>query len=246
MTLSADQVDVCVAVEGPNAKELAATFASSLLRTSDISGYLFHIVNKNEDTAATDNLVSRLHVGGASALCRRKDPEPEHVRRNTALDVAATYDWMCRNCGDRSWVLLTHLDLLFEGDLFLWMRDRVDADDVAMVGEHCPAVLIRRDVYAQCFSGWNSMAALKVVPIPASPEMLRLRYQYDPRAASGQYVQGFDNGELLELEVWTRGYRVVPFPNPGQAPHAQHRRGGSGLHGEQVNREIRQWALGHR
>ncbi len=192
-------LDFCVSVQGPMAKDLMRLFLGSLVRHCRTDGVKFHFVCRNGNSWTADN-----------PYLKELDWNVRYLSFAHTQDVNYCADWMLKNCGTEKWACLSHFDMWFKKDWLTYAREHT-ADDVALVGVHCPIMLINRDAYAQSVVKFNTMDGFCAVPLTDSSRDWKLRHRLDPRSAGGLPVRGFDTGELLELEMRSRGWKVHPL-----------------------------------
>ena len=135
-------IDFCIALSGVCVEPLWLLTWTTIKDKFDLSGVEFHIVNKDVNT----NLVQRVVKDCNAKLYQLPYQNHDHTRLNLN-DVVETCDYMVRNCGANKWVCLSHFDIRFKSD---WLSEarRLAHDDVAMVGHHCPIMLLNREAYA--------------------------------------------------------------------------------------------------
>lgn len=142
-------IDFCVALNGQNVDVLTHILFKSLSDHCNTKDLNFHIVD-NGITEPRENLKKI----PKDALWHTIDPKwkpsrplEEYYSESilTPWDVAG---WMVNNCGTSKWCMLSHIDLVFNGDVLSWFRNRM-ADRVGIVGTHCPIMLVNREAYKE-------------------------------------------------------------------------------------------------
>jgi hypothetical protein len=61
---------------------------------------------------------------------------------------------MVANCGTAKWCVISHVDVVFYADTLTWMRRHM-ADNVGIVGTHCPIMGVNRLAYQNRGIGFN-------------------------------------------------------------------------------------------
>lgn len=209
-------IDFCVALSGPIVDVFWPLFWGSLQRHNNLNGVTFHLINKDVGTEVmhviTDSMkgvdwyVYNLpYLGG-----KRNRPQAELVRMSRASrdDVGYTCDYMTKNCGDKKWLCISHFDMWFKRDWLDCARNLI-ADEVGMIGHHCPIMLLNREAYKETMVGFHTMSHFVGVPHRDGGKY-EIRHVHDPRTSNegSLSIHGFDTGELLELELRSIGWKV--------------------------------------
>ncbi len=120
-------------------------FWTSLSRHLDIGDVEFHLVNK--DVSESD-MIKVLAI---------MSPGVKYKVHNLPFiggsygdikydDVAYTCDYMVMSCGSAEWLCISHFDIFFKWD-WLTRAKMMIKSKVAMIGHHCPIMLLRREAY---------------------------------------------------------------------------------------------------
>lgn len=200
-------IDWILPLDGTIIDVFAPLLFKSLLRHSDVSDINFHLIDKGQPQVVMeqiDQLLERKTV-------HRWGQTPDVMN---ATDVARTCEWGVENCGSEKWCIISHMDIMFKGDWIGAARSKM-RDDYGMLGEHCPIMALNRDAYKRNGRyGFTDVAQFFAVPIneSGSGTDCKLRFKGDPRITEQSVaIRGFDNGELLELELRTGGWHCDPM-----------------------------------
>jgi hypothetical protein len=211
-------VDWCVPLNGPNVDVLARLFFGSFLRLCDVRGVTFHIIDRGIDPA---------HMEQVRWLLRDQEvvfynlPVPPDV-----MDVVYCANWCLEHCGERKWCILSHFDILFHRDYLMNLRNRL-SEEVGQLGQHGSGIiLLNRQAFRESVFKFFSMAPFYLVDNQWPAGRWKLRFKEDRRIGGNCFeLHGFDVGELLELELRVKGWRVEPLEEEYNT-HFEHLRGG--------------------
>lgn len=195
-------VDFCVALGGPLAIDLSRVCFESLVRTcADFQRVRFHLVNLDLESEVFSEICRM--VPGCKIY--RRPPVPSGSVQ-MGDDTEWTCEWMARNCGTEQFVVLCHFDLFFFGDFLNRMRSMVTVN-TGMLGQHCPMMLLNREAMTESRVRFaTGRGHFYATPHPDHPNQFFLYHESDPRADLSAPHTGFDQGELLELELRSRGW----------------------------------------
>ena len=228
---SAMKIDWCISFDGERAKEFGFKFFNSLKQYSSLTDVTFHIVDRTYSVKEIipEELLAITSFYKIPTFLELHGPDELDVAEYVLHDVALTCDWMIENCGTSEWVIISHFDIEFTGDVLSWFREAV-GDKVGMIGEHLPIMMVRRKAYRQCWMKFNSFSYFFYVPINDGSNEGKIRYVSDIRCTDKSMpVRGFDNGEMLEINMQTRGWKFIPLDDKVKAQMV-HFNGGSGWH----------------
>ncbi len=195
-------IDFCVSVQGPMQRDLMRLFLGSLVKHCRTDGVKFHFVNREADKWSADKTYLReidYTIYDLPIECS-----------DMGSDVSYCANWMVNRIGVNRWVCISHFDMWFKKDWLTYARSHI-ADDVALIGVHCPIMLVNRKAYARSVVKFNMFSGYYAVPINDGSGHYKVRHELDPRAKGGSPVRGFDNGEMLELEMRSKGWKVLPL-----------------------------------
>ena len=139
-----EPIDFCVALSGPNVGVLYKLFWVTLSRHCNLSATTFHIINKDVPSSVMDVVVG-LMQGYTTKVYKLPRVVDASLDFN-GYDVDYTCDFMMRSCGICNWACISHFDMWFKKDWLTFARQRI-ADDVAVIGNHCPIMLVNRAAY---------------------------------------------------------------------------------------------------
>lgn len=227
-------LDFCVALCGPSVSFLWKLFWGTLNKQSNLEGITFHLLNKD----VTDNVMcdvirlmgNRGHTPIVYNIQHTYNPTKtdEDYRFR---DISETCDYMMGNCGVNKWVCISHFDMWFKMDWVTTARDLIN-DKVGIIGNHCPIMLVNREAYKKSVLKFGAISGFFAVPINDGSGQYKLRYKGDHRSFGGFPIRGFDIGELLELELRSKGWIVEPLNTFNEeSEHLWfHHIGGGGTH----------------
>lgn len=203
-------VDFCVIVGGPNAVDLCRMFFWSLNEvTSTFGNVNFYLINRDLDSESFSQICDM--VPGCKRW--RRSPLPEGYVRGEQDRLVKDTEWSCswavENCGTNKFVVLSHFDVFFVADWLNYLRSQI-TDQVGILGQHCPFMLLNREAYAQSRFKFAYAGPFSVVPLKDHPDQCRM-YLYNDERAEGSMRIGFDTGELLELELRYLGWECRPL-----------------------------------
>ncbi len=246
------EIDLCVAMQGPNVDLLSCIFLKSLLRTVELDGPVqkvtLYVVNNgipDDHVPGIENILNKAGVRWQMHDSRGKFTlttawNNVDVTHHAGANTAAVCEWMLENCGTAEWCLISHFDILWQTDLLKNMAQRITPQH-GMFGKHDPMMLVRRAAYRQIRVPLRNVADYYAVPYG---NRYRIFHGSDRRRILREdsiYVGGFDVAELFEVMLpaygWVHEALEEEFP-----AGVYHFRSGSGYHGDTVNRDIRQRA----
>lgn len=197
-------IDFCVILYGVNALQLCRVFFWSLFRTlSTLEGITFHLFNNGVGEAEFERVCDLI-----PADCRRYNLYRE-------VGLLELLNWEMKYCGTEKYVVMSHFDMFFAKDWTNRLRSQI-TPKTGQLGSHCPYLLLNREAFNQCFYKFRSIGPFKVVPDGPNVDTY---VTSDPRGANG-LNQGFDCGDILELELRTNGWEVDPKRGPGLGDEA--------------------------
>lgn len=213
-------VDFCVVFGGKNAELLARMFFYSLNHvTSTFKGVNFHFVNRDLNTDEFNricSIVSNYKIYNRSPIpscmikkwSKRKFTIPQD---QMILDTEWSCQFVSEYCGTEKFFILSHFDIFFIGDFINYLRSKV-TDNTGMLGQHCPFMLVNRDALRKShFKFRGESQPFFIQPLENEPKQFHLYYKGDKRIKENALQTGFDNGELLELEMNVIGYDTDPL-----------------------------------
>ena len=145
-------LDFCITLSGPIVGQLWKLFWASLRHYSDLTDCVFYLVNKDIPADTVREAVESMQDYSVTVY----DLPYERGKNFPSFngdDVAYTCDFMMRECGTCKWACISHFDMWFNSDWLGYARSLVD-DDVAIIGNHCPIMLINREAYSQTKVGF--------------------------------------------------------------------------------------------
>ncbi len=159
-----EPIDFCVALSGPNVGVLWKIFWTTLTRNCNIYNVRFHLINKDVPGNIIDDITTSMGIVEVSVynlpLLVSNCPE------FNGIDVDYTCDFIMNKCGVYKWACISHFDLWFKKDWLTYARGLI-ANDVAIVGNHCPIMLLNREAYKQslvkfaCVNGLDTAQGLQ-------------------------------------------------------------------------------------
>jgi hypothetical protein len=245
-------IDLCVAINGKNLDVQLPMFFESFYRVVNQAHLIVHVVDKGIGEKERDylNRLRDIH-GDKFIIYDLKEPYVEiHTPRCTPVswcggDTAYTCKWMMENCGTNDWVIMSHFDIMFKGDIINVMAQHI-ADDVGMIGQHSQGIVfINRIAYGQTFVEFWPMSGCFAVPF-GSPGVFKVRHERDPRCFEKTFrVEQFDVAELLEINIQARGWKFVAIEPSVCRDHRDHIVCGSGYNNnQQVENDQRNRVIG--
>lgn len=200
-------VDFCVVLGGPNAVMLSQLCFESFSRTcTTTQGVEVHLVNRD---LTYDEFYS-IYKLFPSHWGYDRPPVPGSDK-SMGKDTEWTCEWVSQNCGTKKFFVLCHFDLFFVGDFLNFLRAKV-TNRTGMLGQHCPFMLLNREALAQSrLRFWASPKDFYVVPHQDEKDQCFLYCEGDRRIPPGAMRTGFDQGELLELELRALGWECDPL-----------------------------------
>lgn len=251
------EIDFCVAMQGPNVDVLSRIFFKSMRGCISFSDGV-----KTLNLHVVDNGIPESHLNGVKSLLklfpegrvflhdvRHKNwklmrPGNRDVSKHAAPNTAAVCEWMLDNCGMSQWCIISHFDIMWKLDMVQNMAGRL-TPHVGMLGKHDPMMLVNREAWRNCRTPLSDFADFFAVP---GKDRWRVHHRFDRRAQAAIQngvainVGGFDVAELLELTFAGHGWVCESLDEEFDA-HLYHFRSGSGYHGDAVNRYIRATAM---
>jgi hypothetical protein len=231
-------IDFCVVINGINLDVLVPLFFTSFFARVNTTDLNIHVILKDVPQNVKDYIQSLkgasavpFHIYEIGMLSEEVNPNREEVVW-MAGDAALTCQWIMKNCGTAEWVVISHFDIMMRADLISVFRQEM-THDMGMLGQHCHGmVAIRRVAYNQCFVGFQSITNFFAVRQPSG--IYKLLQGGDERCTDTSIrIEGFDVGELLELNMRARYWRVIPFTFGFYTEYLYHIGAGSGYHGSQ-------------
>jgi hypothetical protein len=206
------KVDLCVALNGPNVDVMLPFWMHTLSQHTDLSKLHIHLVHKNcaEPVVEWLNSIRRegVSIYGLQQTFKEADALHFDPFDQAAFDCSGTVLWMAKNCGASEWCFISHFDIVWHRDLVGRYIDSI-ADGVGQIGEHSHGlVCYRRSAIKQCSVGFNNFSGFCVVKDHRGD--WKLRHDLDPRRTD-QFIRisGWDVGELMELNLQGKGWRVL-------------------------------------
>ncbi len=187
-------IDFCVSFIGENSGLLARLFFGTLKRHCNIDNLSLHLVCKQvssdvwaEVVESATRLSIPTHTYELDTGWRPYDGGVGEFYSNCSdfeqayNDAADTAVWCVDNCGVADWCILSHFDVVWRDDIVTWLRTNQEKYQVAMVGSHCPIMLLNRvayrsvgvpfDVVGHDDVGVRLASALRAVLFPPQPDM---------------------------------------------------------------------------
>lgn len=206
-----EPIDFCITLSSPSVEFMWRLYWGSLRRCCNLEGVRFHIINKDVDKVTLDRVIWSLRVVQSATIYDLPYLHYKNEPERNSEDVAYTCDYLMHNCGYQQWVCISHFDMWFkkEKDWLTFAREQI-ANDVAIIGNHCPIMLINREAYA-----WSN---------------LKFFTSSHPRG---------DTGMALQREMVNLGWKVLSYPefndpkdekDPNGAHSYFHHIGGGGTH----------------
>ncbi len=208
-------IDLCIALNGPLVDVLLPITMSTLLAHNDLSDVTLHFVNKDCAPAVVD-YVSKLK--GVADVIVYQMPEPpaaaflnfhdRHTPEEMTVirDVAWTCQWMLENCGHQDWAFISHFDIQFKGPLLHYYRGIIEKD-IGQIGAHNTGLVgYRRKAVQNSDVGFHVLDDCYLV---REDGRWKIRHARDPRCCDLLPVHGWDVGELLELGLQYKHWRVI-------------------------------------
>jgi hypothetical protein len=228
-----DPIDVCIPLLGPRAAVQLGDCVHTMYERCRMEDVTLHLVVK-EERQDLERMVNGIASAKGARVHRLMERIGElhgtrsQVVTNWVSDTAGTCQWCYDHCGDAPWFMLVHNDTVFNGDLFGLIRKYMTSE-VGQVGQHSKGVVCyRRRAVAQCNVGWRSIAGFHVVKEHGNN---KLRHGGDPRCTEQVLsILGFDIGEMLELNLCSKGWGLVPLSDKEWKDNLWHRMGGSDYH----------------
>lgn len=235
--MTSSRADFCVAVEGPNLDVLLPVFFESFAKVVGTSRLDCHLILK--DLSLRDLKIFQDPAPPGTEIITQWSVHtyPCTRGRTVAEDTATTADWMVGSCGTNPYVFLSHFDLWFKEDIVSTMLNLMDKD-VGQIGTHCPLMLLNREAYKRCCMRFESFDNFYACPTSDGTNRVKLRHRDDPRRHGGNRVDGFDVGELLELNLQALDYLFFPLKAEIERSTV-HFHAGSGYRDERHNQGIR-------
>lgn len=192
-----EPIDLCIALNGPLVDVLLPVCYQCLINYERLDNVAIHFVSKDCTEAVHDYCRAR---GNLHFM-----PDP---KTNMVADVAATCQWMIDHCGDKEWCFIMHFDVFFKTPWLTYMRSKI-AHDVGQIGCHGHGMVgYRRSAINICQTTLDCVT--NIYGVHDRDGHVRPRHQYDPRCTDTSLrLWGWDVGELLELVMWNRAFRVL-------------------------------------
>lgn len=245
--MSDEAFDACIAVSGRNADLLLPLCIETMRRHTNMGRIKLHLIDKIK-VGPVSQYIDKFGESGGAIVHKMPDVPPEFEgceNRETngfEHDTSETCKWMVENSGSEDFMFILHFDIIFHGDILNHYIGRIDSA-TGQVGEHSSGIVgYRRSALKQCHVGFRSMSQFKVCEDWTGAKKLRALddNRNEPQVC---LLNVFDIGELLELNLKYRYWKVV-------APRANefdnlftHSRSGSGYMGPGVDSIIRQNAI---
>ncbi len=197
-------IDFCVIINGVNALQLCRVYFWSLFKTlSTAKGITFHLFNnyipEDEFEHICELVPAKVHK-----YCLYRD-----------VPLLKALEWVITNCGTNKFIAMSHFDVFFAKDYTNYLRAQI-TPKTGQLGSHCPFIILNRDAFEQSIMKFRLIGPFKVVPDGPNCDTYVTE---DPRGANG-LNQGFDCGDVLELELRTNGWHVDPMRGPGLGDEA--------------------------
>lgn len=232
-------IDLCVFLAGNKLEEYTPLFLETLLGNCDMTDVSVHVIEKGtfpnftcesgRDPEMHEPVGKHIHdylirkMAESSTRILIYDPDPSLFFANSgpyspywklAEDHANTLNWAMANCGESTWVIFCHSDMIFKTNAIGALRKELQPD-VGLYGIYNHFYAVNREAFRKVGVKFNSIPNLWAIPVQHSGFDYEIRHGVDPASVPGaKRIYGWDVGELLELAMTAHGWRCDISNNP--------------------------------
>lgn len=171
------------------------SFLDSLRTSCDLKGVNVVVVERTQRRVSA-NVRSAVRLAGFQLRSCELPPAESSME-----DTSRFTDWMVRT-GRCPWFIVSHFDVVFNGDYIQYVRDNADYD---MIGNHHDGIVaVKREAYDRCQVGFCGVGNLHLVHADYDVRIIPADH---PESPTARPILSLDVGELLALRMCTLGMK---------------------------------------